>query len=73
VEHFRIDEEYSNAFEVWKKMGSPQSPSPEQYASLEKAGRLASLPPASLKAENGAAQYRFTLPRKGVSLIQISK
>ena len=26
VEHFRVDDEHSNAFEVWKKMGSPPSP-----------------------------------------------
>src|SRR5215467_6598814 len=40
LEHFRIDSTHSNAFSVWKNMGSPQSPSPEQYAELERAGQL---------------------------------
>src|SRR5579864_71099 len=32
VRHWRIDRDHSNAFEVWKRMGSPQHPSPAQYA-----------------------------------------
>ena len=31
LEHFRIDRDHSNAFEAWKRMGSPQNPTPEQY------------------------------------------
>ncbi len=31
VEHFRVDSHHSNAFTAWKQIGSPQSPSPEQY------------------------------------------
>ena len=37
---YRIDNEHSNSYEVWKKMGSPQNPTPEQIALLEKAGQL---------------------------------
>ena len=40
VEHFRIDGEHSNAFQFWKSIGSPQSPTKEQYAALEAAGQL---------------------------------
>jgi xylan 1,4-beta-xylosidase len=43
IEHCRIDAEHSNAYEVWKRMGSPQQPTPEQYAQLEAAGQLAPL------------------------------
>ena len=42
LQHFRIDEEHSNAFAIWKEMGSPQQPKSEQYAQLERAGQLAS-------------------------------
>src|SRR5256885_1877466 len=35
LEHFRIDEHHSNAFSAWKEMGSPQSPSSEQYDRLQ--------------------------------------
>src|SRR5690242_11141864 len=41
--HFRIDEERSNAFTAWKRIGSPQTPTAEQYALLEKAGQLDSI------------------------------
>ncbi|HVW87490.1 MAG TPA: hypothetical protein VHB50_22540, partial [Bryobacteraceae bacterium] len=40
VRQYRIDDEHSNAYTAWKKMGSPQTPSPEQYAQLEAAGQL---------------------------------
>jgi xylan 1,4-beta-xylosidase len=39
LQHFRIDDEHSNAFTVWQKMGSPQKPSPEQYRTLAQAQR----------------------------------
>jgi len=70
LEHFRIDEEHSNAFRAWQRMGSPQQPTPEQYAALVRAGQLAALgPPETVRAENGAALLTFTLPRRGVSLL----
>ena len=40
VRHYRIDQEHSNAYTAWKQMGSPQNPTPEQYAQLEAAGQL---------------------------------
>ena len=71
--HFRIDEEHSNAFTVWKRLASPQEPTPEQYAQLEAAGRLAELhPPRTIRVENARAVVRFTLPRQAVSLIVLS-
>ena len=32
VRHYRIDQDHSNAYTVWKNIGSPQQPSAEQYA-----------------------------------------
>ncbi len=70
VEHFRIDEDHSNAFAAWKRMGSPQQPTPEQYSQLERAGQLATLAePATARVENGKATLRIELPRQGVSLL----
>ena len=43
VHHYRVDAEHSNSYEVWKKMGSPQKPSPEQYLQLERAGTFGTL------------------------------
>ena len=73
VEHFRIDEDHSNAFAAWKKMGSPQQPTPAQYAQLEKAGQLAVAgPPETTKVHEGNATLRLTLPRQAVSLLKLS-
>jgi xylan 1,4-beta-xylosidase len=73
LEHFRIDRHYSNAFTAWKQMGSPQSPSAEQYAQLERAGQLQLLTsPAWTPLERGEMRLQFPLPRQGLSLLRIS-
>src|SRR5262249_31087569 len=54
LHQFRIDANHSNAFTVWKKMGSPQTFNQEQFAELEKAGHLAEIDEAkSVKADHG--------------------
>lgn len=73
LQHFRIDEDHSNAFAAWKKIGSPQQPTAEQYAQLERAGRLTELAaPESVRAEKGALKVKLTLPRQAVSLVKVS-
>jgi len=73
VEHYRIDDEHSNAYTAWKQMGSPQQPSPEQYARLEAAGELQLLEsPQWLEAKDGKVEMRFPLPRHAVSLVRVS-
>jgi xylan 1,4-beta-xylosidase len=73
VEHFRVDDEHSNAFEVWKKMGSPAQPSAEQYVQLEAAGQLQSLTsPRWIRHDQGSLPMSFELPLHGVSLIRLT-
>jgi xylan 1,4-beta-xylosidase len=73
MEHYRIDDEHSNAYTAWKRMGSPQPPSPEQYAQLEAAGGLQLLgSPRWLEAKDGKVEIRFPLPRHAVSLVRLS-
>ncbi|BDI29153.1 beta-xylosidase [Capsulimonas corticalis] len=68
--HYRIDERHSNAFTVWKDLGSPQEPTPAQYAQLEKAGQLTPLrDPQSVTVDSGRLETRFDLPRQAVSLL----
>ncbi len=70
--HYRIDHDHSNAFTAWQKMGSPKEPTAEQYAQLEKAGRLASLgEPEALRVEDAKLTLRFSLPRQAVSLLVV--
>lgn len=69
--HYRIDNENSNSYEVWKKMGSPENPTAEQISILEKAGQLALLTsPTYLKTDNGNLKLNLKLPRQGVSLLK---
>jgi len=67
--HFRVDETHSNAFTAWKGMGSPKEPTAEQYAALEKAGRLAAPEASEVRVVDGTGTMRFTLPRRGVALL----
>jgi xylan 1,4-beta-xylosidase len=73
VRHYRVDRDYSNAYTVWKGMGSPQNPTPEQYARLEASGQLQLLEsPRWLWAKAGQLDLNFPLPRQAVSLVQVS-
>jgi len=70
ITHFRIDGTHSNSYAAWNRMGSPLAPSREQYAMLEKAGRLEPLEaPGPVRIDRGSAHFEFNLPRQGVSLI----
>ena len=72
LEHYRIDESNSNAYTAWKNMGSPQSPTPEQYAQLKAAGQLQLLSsPAWIDVDNGRVIVETTLPRQAVSLLRL--
>jgi xylan 1,4-beta-xylosidase len=72
VTHYRIDQEHSNAYEAWKKIGSPQKPTSAQYATLEKAGKLQTLgAPQRVTAERGTLRLTLSLPRQGVSLLTV--
>ncbi|MEI9944661.1 MAG: beta-xylosidase [Chitinophagaceae bacterium] len=72
VTEYRIDNEHSNSYEVWKKMGSPQNPTAEQIVALEKAGQLQMMnKPSQLKAKD-KLEIGIQLPRQGVSLVKLS-
>jgi xylan 1,4-beta-xylosidase len=67
-----IDETHSNAWTVWKKMGSPQRPSPEQYAALESAGQLEQLgSPQWIVVKSIETTIDIALPRQAVSLLNL--
>ena len=73
LEHYRIDEDHSNAYAPWKRIGSPQQPTTGQYAQLEKAGQLTWLGEReNVRVENGHATIRITLPRQAVSLLKLT-
>jgi xylan 1,4-beta-xylosidase len=70
---YRIDQQHSNSYEVWKQMGSPQNPTAAQIAQLEKAGSLQTIgQPKKMNAKNGKLNLTISLPGQAVSLIKIS-
>jgi len=73
LQHYRIDETHSNAYTVWKQMGSPQSPSSEQYARLKQAGQLELVnSPNWLDVNSGEVTVEMELPRQATSLLKLS-
>lgn len=70
---YRIDNDHSNGYSVWKKMGSPQSVTKAQYALLEKAGQLQKRGSAQdLKTPGGQFTKTIQLSRQAVSLFEIT-
>jgi xylan 1,4-beta-xylosidase len=73
LSHHRVDRDHSSAYDAWLKMGSPQPPSAQQYAALQKASELAELEPArQVKVTKGTVLVPFSLPRQGVSLVTVT-
>ncbi len=73
LRHFRIDQDHSDAYALWRQMGSPDQPAPEQYARLENAGKLAPLgAPETVSVRDGRVAVGFALPRQAVSLLEFA-
>ncbi len=70
VTRYLIDSEHSNAYEAWKRMGSPLPLSAPGFAALENAGKLATLgQPEKLPVANGELKLKFLLARQAVMLL----
>jgi xylan 1,4-beta-xylosidase len=68
-----VDREHGNSYEKWKAMGSPQQPTPSQYAELEQASKLAELAASSqAPVRSGTLSIPFSIPRQGVSLVRVT-
>ena len=73
LQQYRIDDHHSNAYTVWKQMGSPQNPTTEQYAKLQSAGQLELLDsPRWITPTNGEIQLNLQLPRQALSLLRVT-
>lgn len=72
--HHRIDERHSNSYAAWLRMGSPQAPTSDQFAELERASGLQELEPARQVTigRDGRVAAAFDLPRKSVSFIKVT-
>ncbi len=66
-----VDETHANAFTLWRSLGEPQSPTPEQIAQLHAAADLKTLPLAPAAASADSADFEFALLGQSVALIEI--
>jgi xylan 1,4-beta-xylosidase len=67
-----IDSSHSNSYEVWKKMGSPASPTEAQIAELEKAGMLKTGGNAKkVTIANGTYTLKTSLEGQAVELVKL--
>jgi len=72
LNHYRIDQELSNSYTEWKKMGSPQNPNTDEIEHLKNAGELQLLSsPTWLKFKDGQTTIELTLPRQGISFLNL--
>ncbi len=71
LEIYLIDQDHSNSYEVWKKMGSPQNPSKEQIAVLEKSGKLESVLNKKVTVKSNTLKVPVVLKRQAVALIRL--
>ncbi len=73
VTHYRIDQQHSNSYAAWQRMGSPIAPDKTSYDALRAAAQLSTLEAAETRVERigGSVQLSFALPRQGVSLLLI--
>ena len=72
VTHYRIDQQNSNSYELWKKMGSPQEVTNEQYTTLEQGGKLKLIEgPKKQDVENGELIIPTDMEGQAVSLFVI--
>ncbi|WP_446743366.1 GH39 family glycosyl hydrolase [Silvibacterium acidisoli] len=73
VKQYRIDGKHSNAYSEWQAMGSPQHPTPDQYAHLiDRSGLELIGSPTWQDAGNGQIKIGTDLPGESVALVQLS-
>jgi len=72
LQHWRIDLDHSNAHTVFRNMGSPKDPTPEQIETLRRGMCLELLEPARDFDNASQLSLRFELPPNAVSLLEFT-
>ncbi len=72
MQHYRVDQEFSNSYTEWQKIGAPQQPTEEEFCEVEEAGQLKLLTsPMWISGKKSGTKIQFSIPRQGVSLIKL--
>jgi xylan 1,4-beta-xylosidase len=70
LDHYRIDEQHSNAHTVWTQLGSPQHPTPEEIETMHSRMGLEEYEPKrEVDVQDGGADISLSLPLHSVSLL----
>lgn len=73
ISEYRVDENNSNSYTVWKLMGSPQQVSADQVHELEKVSALKMVVTGkTIKVINENINYQLKLPSQAVTLVKVS-
>lgn len=71
LRHWRIDETHSNAYTVFRELGAPAPPSPEQTARIKERMGLEPLDEPRRIRIDGPVRLSFAIPCNAVSLIEL--
>ncbi|MFQ5650063.1 MAG: hypothetical protein ACE5IY_08980 [bacterium] len=73
VQRIQIDHSHSNAHTVWKSLGGPLDPTPQQIALIKRCASLDKSEPArEVAVESSSAEVEVNLPGQSVCLITVS-
>ena len=73
LQRYRVDQDHSNAYTLWREMGSPQQPTSGQYARLKASSGLQMLASPEWKdVRDGAMQLSTVMPVESISLVKLS-
>ncbi len=73
MNHYLIDEDHSNAYTAWQRMGEPQSPSDAQYAELDAASELqTAADERTVSTPGGSGELSVSLTRQAVALLVLT-
>ncbi|WP_433169741.1 GH39 family glycosyl hydrolase [Kribbella sp. CA-247076] len=72
VQHFRIDRSHSNSHTVWRDLGAPQDPTPEQLAAITARQGLERFADDSRMVVDGRLRLTLELPLPSLSLVILS-
>ena len=73
INHWRIDERHSNAYTIFKELGSPELPDPIQIDAIQKRMDLELLESPQQMNSKETIDLKFYLPCNAVSLIELIK
>ncbi len=73
ISSYLVDENYSNAYTIWKKMSSPQQVSAKQFHELQTGGQLQkNTSDKKFNVTNGSLNYHLVLSEQAVSFLKVS-